>query len=178
MKILLTFKLILLSAFVFCQDLQNLDKKMGFNKFKLESKFDNYKAQLSLLTTDKDGVKFYEYSSNDIPHIFGIPFKNKITLGFYKNLLYSISIGFTYTTENDDLILQEKFKNLFGYTAISYDQHISNISNYEWVMQWDAKRALLQVGKHKLNSEFPLPWTTEIFMVSKKIQSEILNDSF
>lgn len=51
---------------IYSQNLSNLDKKYGFNKFKLESSIDIYKSDLKYFYTDKDvfkdGVKYYIYN--------------------------------------------------------------------------------------------------------------------
>lgn len=177
MKFSTSLLVFLISFNLHSQDLTNLDKKMGFNKFKLESSFDIYKTNLKLKTVGDDKVKFYEYTGKDVPSIFGI-FQDKVTLGFYNNKLYTISITFIYTTQKDDATLQDKLKELFGYTKTSYDVKISGSAEYEWALQWESKKVLLQLEKYQLGSSTSPPWSTEIFMYSKKIRSEILNDSF
>ena len=176
MKFFITLLFIFASICTQCQDLDNLDRKMGFNKFKLESSFDIYKANLKLNDID-DKVKFYDYTGSDVSSVFGISY-DKITLGFYNNKLYTISITFLYTTERDDAILQNKLKELFGFTKTSNDVKTPSGAEYEWAMQWESKKVLLQVEKYNISSKTSPPWLTEIFMYSKKMRSEILNDSF
>ena len=69
----------MISANTFSQDLANLDNKMGFNKFKLETSFEIHKSNLKFIIEDRDKVKFYEYTGIDISSVFRVPFE-KITL--------------------------------------------------------------------------------------------------
>jgi hypothetical protein len=148
---------------------------MGFNKFKLESPFSLYKSHLSFRAASKKNIKFYNYTGTDIPSIFGISYSD-IVLGFYKNRLYTISIIFTYTNEEEDELLQTKLTELFGKARTSYD--ISNRSEYQWAWEWESKMVLMQLKKYKIEYFKDVPWSTEIFINSKSIDSEILNDSF
>lgn len=173
--LLILFALIHSSSNLYCQTNANLDKKMGFNKFKLESSFNTYKSSLTFRMASKSNIQFYDYTGNDIPSIFGVSY-DKITLGFYKNRLYTISITFTYTNEEEDMTLQSKLTGLFGEAKTSYDN--SNRSEYKWAWQWEGEKVLMQLKKYKSPSLTNPPWSTEIFMNSKTIQSEILNDSF
>ncbi len=159
------------------QNLENLDNKMGFNKFKLESSYDKYKANLKLTIKETNGVNFYDYVGGDIKSVFGVLVK-QINLAFYKGKLYSISIEFDYTSEEEDLVLQRHLKELFGITAILKNIKTSSGALLDWVMQWDSKKVLLQIQKYNLLSSTYPGWSTEIFLYSKKIKSEINNDSF
>lgn len=174
------FNFLLLFLFInnaFGQDLINLDRKMGFNKFRLETSFNNYKTNLKFLATDKQKVKHYEYIGKDITSIFGITHKS-IILSFYNNSLYSISINFNYTTEQEDAILQKKLKELFGYTKTSYDAESESGTESEYALMWKSSKVLLQLGKYKVIPGITIPWVTEIFFLSKKIKAEISDSEF
>ena len=175
-KMIIFFLVLTLSStHVYSQNKANLDKKMGFNKFKLESSFETYKSNLTFRIASKKNIQFYDYIGTDIPSVFGVSY-DKITLGFYKNRLYTISITFTYTTDQDDETLQTNLSALFGKATTSYDY--SNRSEYQWAWQWESEKVLMQLKKYKLATIETPPWSTEIFMNSKAIGAEILNDSF
>lgn len=156
------------------QDLDNLDKKMGFNKFKLESSYEVYKLKLTYVMTGSDKVKYYKYSDTDIFSVFGVTIE-KINLGFYKDKLYTISIDFL-NTDSDGKKIQNELQELFGRQGIQYNRN-SGEFEYDWVMKWDAKNVYLQLDKLSCSGKIH-PCSLELFMISKKIRAEIKNDSF
>jgi hypothetical protein len=102
--------------FGFSQNLQNLDLKYGFNKFKLESSIQNYSKDLKYKFTDrKTGTVYYTYEKKDI-NIFGYNEIENIGLGFYKDRLYVINIDMTpINKDNVYNTVYSKLKELFGY---------------------------------------------------------------
>lgn len=164
-----------LSITALCQDLSNLDNKMGFNKFKLESSYDLYKSQLNYRLTGQDKVIYYDYNGNDINSVFNV-FVKRINLGFYKNMLYTISIDFITVDKEDETILQNELQELFGRQRISYNSS-SSIGEYDWAMQWESKNVILQLDKISCNNNSN-PCEVELFMLSKKLKIEIKNVSF
>ena len=173
----LIFLALALFTFTKAQNLENLDSKMGFNKFKLESSFDLYKKDLKFDVVNSDDVKFYYYTGKDISSVLGLPFY-KINLAFYKKRLYSISITFLYTSPDDNSILQTKLQQLFGHTKILSKVKKEGGSSLDWVMQWTSQKVLLQLQQYDITDSNTQEWTTEIFLYSKGIHSEILNSSF
>lgn len=156
------------------QDLDNLDKKMGFNKFRLESSYEVYKLKLTYDMTGSDKVNYYKYNDTDIFSVFGVII-DKIILGFYKDKLYTISIEF-FDTDRDEIKLQNELQDLFGRQGIQYNSN-SGEFEYDWVMNWAAKNVYLQLGKLSCSGKI-YPCKLELFMISKKIRAEIKNDSF
>ena len=74
------------------QNLNNLDEKYGFNKFKLETSFQTYNKDLEFIYTDKKtGSKHYKYIKKDVS-VFGYNDIEHIGLVFYKNKLYQVYI--------------------------------------------------------------------------------------
>ena len=162
---------------VYSQDLNNLDNKMGFNKFKLESSFELYKSKLKFTNVGSNKVKLYDYTGDDIKTIFGIPVY-KINLAFYKNRLYNISICFLNPNEAEQAKLRGSLIELFGYVVKDNDAKTNSDVEYDWAMLWESKKVRMQVVKYAtFHSPTPL-WTTEIFMYSKLIHSQVQNDSF
>ena len=101
-----------------------------------------------------------------------------ITLGYYRNRLYIISITFTFTTEEQDVEIQRKLKELFGNTKISHNVRMNDDATYEWVMQWESKNVLLQFEKYDYSNSKSKLWSSDIYLYSKRIRNEINNDSF
>ena len=81
LKLIAAFILILNSFTSVSQNIQNLDTKYGFRKFKLESSYDLYKSQLKPLDITKTGskMKYYEYTGTEYNEVFGYKV-NKISL--------------------------------------------------------------------------------------------------
>ena len=156
------------------QDLDNLDKKMGFNKFKLESSYEVYKSKLTYEMTGSDKVDYYKYSDTDIFSVFGVII-GKITLGFYKGKLYTISIEFI-NIDSDEIKIQNELQELFGRQEIQYNSKYGEFE-YDWVMNWVSKNVYLELDKLSCSGKI-YPCTLELYMISKKIRAEIKNDSF
>lgn len=176
MKTYIYILLFLLLPFsVLCQDLNNLDNKMGFNKFKLESSYDLYKSQLSYYITGYDKVVYYKYTGTDILRVFNV-FVKEINLGFYNNSLYTISIKFISINKYNELTLQNKLQDLFGNQNITYNTINGNFK-YDWSMLWESKNVYLQLDKISCDNEFE-PCLVNLFMISKKLRTEINNASF
>lgn len=177
-NILLLF--LILSVSGFSQNLQNLDERYGFNKFKLESSFKLYQKDLVYKTSDQNGVKYYEYKKKDI-NVFGCSDLIAIGLGFYKDKLYTINIDINPSYNNDRYyLILSNLKNLFGYPTSSSSESSGDSDyqrNIEDVNQWLTYKTLLGYSKIKCSS--PLnPCSLNLFLVSQVIQREINNDGF
>jgi hypothetical protein len=175
--------LLLLSMPVFSQNLQNLDEKYGFNKFKLESSILNYSNNLEFkFTAKKTGVKYYKYIKKEFS-IFGFTDINQIGLGFYKDRLYTISIELNSIDGEEDAFnsILEKLIELFGFPTFvgtGSDQgewdartHMENIN------QWNSPKTLLGINKIKCSAPVS-PCTIQIFLVSKSLEKQINNEGF
>jgi hypothetical protein len=157
------------------QNLNSLDNKFGFNKFKLESSYELYKRNLSPTLNKSgeplvgfDGVKYYDYTGNDVSMIFGV-FIKKIGLGFFKNKLYTISVEFLSIGKNDENRLISGFKEMFGY------QPTDNDKDREWVLKWETQKTYLQLEKYSCEN-LSDPCLLDLFLFSKKMRSAV-NDS-
>lgn len=175
-SIFLLFYLLLFSVSVKSQDLNNLDRKFGFNKFKLESPFNLYQSQLKYLFTGNDKVKYYEYSARDIGLIFDC-IVEKVRLGFYNQKLYTISIDFIVIDNSDEIRIQKELKSLFGYQRTTYDTESSPGFRYEWAVAWKTEKTFLQASKFHCEN-IKNPCGVEIFLFSQKIRNEIQNNKF
>jgi len=167
----------------YSQNLGNLDLKYGFNKFTLESPFTNYQKDLTFLYDDeKTGVKYYHYNKKDIS-VFGFNNIEELTVGFYKEKLYTIDIVLS-PQINPDLypLILSKLEELFGYPNVI----VPNDVDYgKWDtrtfmkdgVQWRTEKTLL--GLHRVKCTSPTrPCTTNIFLFSFKLQNQINNDGF
>ena len=172
---------LILSVPGFSQNLQNLDEKYGFNKFKLESSINLYQKDLVYKTSDQNGVKYYEYKKQDI-NVFGFSKVKEIGLLFYRDKLYCINIDLS-TSYNDDMFstISSKLKDLFGdptTTSNGGDYGKWDSKTYmENVNQWLSSKALLGLSKVKCSSPIN-PCGINIFLVSQVIQRQINNDGF
>ena len=160
---------------IYAQDLYNLDRKFGFNKFKLESSFNLYEKQLRYLFSGSDKVKYYEYKGKDIPFIFGC-FVKKINLGFYKEKIYTISIIYITTGDKDEKNIQKGLQELFGYMPIEYNAETSDLK-YDWVILWKTNKTHLQTGKISCDNSY-YACEVETFLFSRKLRNEINNERF
>ena len=171
----IVFFLILNLSNLHSQDLYNLDKKFGFNKFKLESPFSIYEKQLKFNFIGYDKVKYYEYTGKDIGLVFGCIVK-KVNLGFYNQKLYTISIDFIANNENDDNRIQSELKGLFGYQNIKYSAHSSD-KEFEWAISWKTEKTYLQANKVSCEDKYN-PCEVQIFLYSQKLRNEVKNNQF
>ncbi len=167
--------------FGFSQNLQNLDLKYGFNKFKLESSIQNYSNDLVYISVDKvSGVKFYSYTKKDIS-VFGFKDVKQIWLGFYKDKLYNIDVVLNGGDTMYSTIVP-KLIELFG-TPTYFNEGSEyfgeqDVKTYmEDPRQWVTLKTLLGINKVKCNSP-SRPCTINIFLVSQKLKKEINNDGF
>ena len=159
------------------QDLSNLDKKNGYNKFNLESPYNDYKNDIKFLFEGYDKVKYYKYIKSDISMIFGVKV-SEINLGFYKGKLYTISIDLGVTSTSEDMRLQSNLMELFGYQSLMESKSSKDKDfDYEWGLQWISQKVLMQLSKYSCMSKTSA-CETELFLYSKKIQQQIKNDSF
>jgi hypothetical protein len=182
MKIIIMVIAILASIPCFSQNLENLDIKYGFNKFKLGSSYQNYSRDLTFLFDDsKTGVKYYKYTKKDIS-VFGFSNVKEINLLFYRDKLYTIDINL-YPSSNDEIFstIASKLKELFGYpTTISSGRDYGEWDSrtyMENVNQWLSSKTLLGLSEFKCSSPTN-PCVINIFLVSKVIQRQITNDGF
>lgn len=177
MKIHPLLLLIFLPTIGYSQNLNNLDEKYGFNKFKLESRYENFKSDLTYLFTDnevyKDGVKYYKYNKNDVS-VFGNKFISEIGLGFYKGKLYTINIDMGMMTDTELSRIFSKFVDLFGEPNVSMSE--PNV-DYELRRQWTTPKTLLGFERRGRKSNYK-PSHVNIFLISHKLKKEISNDGF
>ncbi len=184
MKYIVFCFLIFIPMFCFSQNIQNLDLKYGFNKFKLEGSFDKYKKDLEFLDfpINESGVKYYKYIKRDVS-VFGYNDIQLIGLGFYKNKLYTIDIVLNQNSDEKMFsTILSNLKNLFGYPTTVSNGGVDVDGNstrlyMENINQWKSYKTLLGINKVKCNSP-TRPCTVNIFLVSQIIQREINNDGF
>jgi hypothetical protein len=182
MKKIVLLLLLIKSVFGFSQNLENLDDKYGFNKFKLGSSYQSYSKDLEFqFSDDETGAKAYKYTKKDIS-IFGFSKVNEINLVFYRDKLYTININLI-PSYSDDMFstILSKLKDLFGYpTAVSSGGDYGKLSSktyMENVNQWESSKTLLGLSKTKCSS--PLnPCGVNLFLVSQIIHRQINNDGF
>lgn len=178
-----TFKLFFLLGFYFInfnlsgQDLANLDRKYGFNKFKLESNYNLYKDELKYNFSDKDGVKYYYYQGNDVKEIFETAVET-INLGFYNQRLYTIAVEFLEKSSYNQKNVQNGLKEIFGYQEVGYKSETKINPDMEWSMKWETNKTYLQVDKVSCKSTNFNSCAFALFLFSKKLKSEILNSKF
>jgi len=155
------------------QNLSNLDTKYGINQFKLESSFSKYQSQLKFQTED-NGVKFYSCKNVSSIRIFEEEVSD-VTLGFYKNKLYTISVYLWTLLPERQMKVLSKLENLFGNAALGNDRSTSY--KLEWAYVWQTPKTYLAYVKHPCNSKIK-PCFANIYIISRKMETEIASDQF
>lgn len=113
---------LLICSFGFAQNLDKLDQKYGYLKFKLGTSETNYK-NLKLdenFSKKYQNLKVYEYLGNDIKYIFGIEITT-INLYFFQHKLFAILLYF-----GDEVN---------AYTEEQYE-HVNNSLEYLYGTDW------------------------------------------
>jgi hypothetical protein len=173
--ILIALSLLVWSHSLRSQSLANLDKKFGIKSLRLETDIALYRSKMTLMSKEKDGKAFYQYTSSDITNILDLPVK-EVGLIFYKNKLYSISAIFRRATDTDEKQLSEKLADLFGKSHEAHRTENATL-DYDWAYQWETAKVFMQYSKYSESSPID-PGQLEIFMYSKKIHQQISNDNF
>lgn len=160
------------------QDIQNLDTKYGFKKFKLESSYDLYKSQLKLIQ-NQEKKAYYEFTGTEYSEIFGYKVNN-INLCFYKNKLYEISIEYDLKTEEYKTDIIRHLESLFGTTEQKFEDSVIEWEpkEYGWNYFWEGKKTLLNFSKDKKERYAHGPTSISILIRSKVIKNQIANDEF
>lgn len=156
------------------QNLDALDKKMGFNKFKLGSTFQEYANDLKYVFSGDNNDKYYRYIKKDIKQLFDSRI-NEINLGFYKNKLYTISIFFEIMTEDESKNILGKLMELFG---IPKKADAKANSSYDWQFHWNGSKVLMVFSKYSCLFKGDQACEDEIFINSKDIQTKMTIDQF
>ena len=169
-KCLLLFYICSICNFGFSQNLNKLDIKYGFNKFKLETSYNLLKSQLELFD-NIDNFKYCIYKGKDIESVFGVKVK-KVTLTFYKNQLFQINIFFDEDVDKylyKDYVV-EKLMSLYGNCSRKTDYSTGPLE-YEWGYSWKSSKAYLSFD-HSKNGE------TQIWIMSLKMNEKYAQDEF
>jgi hypothetical protein len=147
MKKILSILLILTISKSLSQNINNLDTKFGISKFKLESDISLYKKDLTFdFGNEKKGI-FYTYKSKDVRNLFDVKIK-EITLGFYKNKLFSIIYEFGVLQKDDEIKIMDKLDDLFGQPTTG-----KGGLNIKIGRQWLSKKTKLIFIKNSLTAE-------------------------
>jgi hypothetical protein len=164
----------------FSQNLDNLDEKYGFNKFKLESPIQNYiKDCKYMFTSKKTGNVLYKYIRKDID-VFGIEIES-LVLVFHKNKLYTIEIKVNPANDSIYGKITSELAKLFGSlfeVAIEKDYGVNDSRTYlESQIRWETNKTLLGLDEIKCNSPLD-PCKITIWLESKIIRKQVNNDGF
>lgn len=175
MKLFLAIIILVISYGLSAQNLANLDKKFGINKFKLESDYSEYKSDLEYDMSSSDGVKYYKYRRSSEISIFNEPV-SKVSLGFYKSKLYTISIEFE-SYDNDRMLkVRDKIQELFGFGFYG-DSDSDYPFKYQWSHLWKTKKTYLGLNKASCLSEYKA-CICNLYMISLEMKEKIQLDSF
>jgi hypothetical protein len=160
---------------VYAQYSEALENKKGFNKFVLETPFKNYQNDLILNLTGFDGVKYYKYVKTDIKVVFGVEIK-EIKLGFFENMLYTISIEFGAIEDFKIQQLDRNLVDIFG-MPLSVDPNYFSEAKYQSNRVWKGQTVWLQRDTYSCDDVIA-PCTTSIFLVSLRLRQLIKDKSF
>lgn len=183
----LTFFLLLsFTSTLSAQDLNNLETKYGFKQFK----FGMSPAIIKNISKDKNqadknkNVSVYTYYGEDLKYLYNVEVE-KVSLTFYKNKLYSITISFgslkkKYNDKEFDLV-QYSLEKIFGnnWNSPQKEELILNGSI------WKSKRVTLEhlkldFSKNRLDRENDGYNYIQgyISLYENNIQKQRLNDEF
>lgn len=151
------------------QGKKSLDSDFGIAKFKLETPYSLYKADLEYFDTDKQGIEYYIYQK-DVKEIFGLPVE-QIGLGFYENKLYTISIGFGVLDKTQNLALLHHLKDKYDIPQITEPNNNERV----WVAEWVTGKTYLQATEYNCLSSINR-CKTEVFIYSKSIKRQLPSD--
>lgn len=171
-KTIIIITILCITNFVTSQSLQNLDIKYGINKFKLESSFSTYQANLIIELDGK--VKYYKYISTDISSIFGSNINN-IILGFYKNKLYYIQIELKEDKQLFVDLVYDKLEQLFGSTPVNTNIKKGPLT-YQFAYVWQTDKTYLAFDRQLPNDL--QNGRTAIWMKSNVLDNQIASDDF
>ncbi len=159
---------------VLCQNINTLDVKYGISKFKLGSPLSDHISNLTY-NFKLGNLTNYTYNKKDINRILSNVVITEITLMFYKNKLYNISIYFPDEFNNKVNMLQD-LNILFGKpTDEFYNQRFNKDIYYYWKYQWESKKTLMSYE----HSESSVKGNTiSLFIYSKIIDAQKINDQF
>lgn len=149
-KTLLLVLLQILCIGSFCQSVENLDAKYGFNKFKFGTSKSLYGKDLVLVynINPQDKLKFYKYTGRNIQKVFEI-FVDRIELGYYKDQLYHIGIIFNTQNQYYKYQIYDKLKSLFGAGTYTTDYKIGS-TVYSWGYHWKGNKVYLSFDQEKV----------------------------
>jgi hypothetical protein len=156
------------------QGLNNLDKKYGFNKFKLEEPFSNYKSSCKFLYSDNIdiGVKKYKYIGPNINNVFGYFEIQNIYLYFYNNKLKEIEIEFNNLTKQNEEYIYNELTKLYD-----SPQKVGRPDEYlEFFYAWLSGKTSLYFKKSRYKDG--IPSSTTVNVISFKLVMEIQNSKF
>lgn len=162
--IILITLIVILPFLLFSQNISNLDKKNGFNIFRLGEDISMYQDKL-IFDMEDGQTSLYTYKKANL--FYGASIK-EITLLFYKNKLASITVSYGEVQQKDDEAIIYKLEQVFGVVSKQYN----TFSSIKWGMQWKGKNVLLQLQKYTYDNEI-FPNETHFFIQSiEKIKKQ------
>ena len=128
------------------QNIPALDTKNGINKFKLCSYYDIHKANLKEFSVQNDNrIKWYTYIGTDVQTVFEYKVK-QISLGYYKNKLYKITVLFDETQNIKVADIKSKLVLLFGEGRSEASPTNNNTKSTAEKDVWETSRIYLSFG--------------------------------
>lgn len=163
----------LLNLVAFAQQPDKLEQKNGVLSYKLGQPYKSYSTSLEFDRKEKD-VSYYKNVASSPSSIFSEKW-DSFFLGFYKDKLYCIQVDFFIDDLTKEETFVENYKTLFGYAT----ELTEGGFGAEWGYHWESKSVTLQLTKGLNSSVDPtLRKRIVLYMVSKPIQKQILDDQF
>lgn len=171
MRIKFSLVFLLIALCLQAQDINNLDSKYGFNKFKLETPLSQLKSKCKYLSSF-ERADMYRYIGPKIRGVFGYFEVETLNLKFYKGKLMEIEINLgSLTSENTSYIDKELFI-LYG----NPQRKLPSNDDMELAKVWVGNKSFLLFQKSRQRYSFPSE--VKIIVASQKLMNEQKNDQF
>lgn len=176
-----------LSNIVLSQSVNDLDTKNGFRHFKLGSsplQIKNIVKQENQFSKNPN-VIVYDYIGTDIDNIFNVDV-DQITLSFFKNKLFSISIRFGSFEQSKDFEVHE-YNSILSALERTYSTDWVMPANDDGIILngaiWDAKKVRLELFRIDFSKSITNPKDYGfiggyINVFDKKLSTEMYSSDF
>jgi hypothetical protein len=151
--------IVLLNNAVIAQSINDLDLKDGFRSFKLGTSLNLFKN----LSRNKDqysknpNVSEFTYIGDDVKEVAHIPVHD-VSLSFFKNQLFSISVNFGGKGSH---LTHDQYENIIAYLEAAYGQNWSRSAIDGYMVEgchWIGKKVHLELARYdysqKYNTDF------------------------
>ena len=186
-KAIFVITFIFFSNFILAQSVNDLDIKNGFRHLKLgssPSQIKNIVKQENQFSKNPNVVA-YDYIGDDIDNVFNVKV-DKVSLSFFKNKLFNISVTFGNLEHSEDFEVYE-FNSIFSALEKTYGTDWVRPKNDDGIILngaiWDGKNIRLELfrldfSKSKTNPKEYGFISGYINVFDKKLTNEMFSSDF